>query len=272
MSLLNLERRDYFAIAVAMLFGLLGGIAGHILSWEVQIENSIRIATGLAILLGLFALYRNVPGKKGSYARNLEMIGIGTGFFLVSWIPHIGWHMGENAALLGLSEGFWTGLFHTWNAVSFLIIAYGMYLFYRATKSERDEDFVENGFLNLHLTAEDYQFLMFTGWTILLGAIVGQIVGFSPAFEWATTMIQVPFILAALYFIYRNNVWQGDIGRNLSLVGVGLLIIMIDYIFHIPWHLMDNPAWGISTGFWVGLFHLWITGGFLLIAYAFNEL
>lgn len=268
---LGFTKKDYAVITGVVIFGLLGGLVGHFLDLPVSIEDSTRFVTGLAILAGLYSLKNNIPGKKGSYARNLELLGLGTASFLISWLPHIGWHMSSNPTMLGLSVGFWTGLYHTWNAVSFLVIAYGLFLFYQSTRTERDEEFVSNGFLRLHLTARDYQFLMFTGWTILLGAVVGQVVGFSPVFEWVTTMVQTPFILASIYFISKNNVWEGQIGRSLNLVGIGLFMIMLNYIPHIPWHLMDNPAWGISTGFWVGLFHMWIAAGFILISYGFHE-
>lgn len=265
------KRKDYFVIAGAIVLSLAGGMAGHLLNWTVSVENYTRLITGFAIAVGLYSLARNIPGKKGSYARNLEMLGIGAASFLVSWLPHIGWHIADNPAWLGLSNGFWTGLFHSWNSLSFLIVAYGMFLFYKSTRIERKEDFVENGFMNLHLTGRDYQFLVFTGWTLLMGGIVGQIVGFSPAFEWATSIIQVPFVLAAIYFILKNQVWEGEIGRSLNLIGVGLLMIMIDYLPHIPWHLAGNPAWSMSTGFWVGIFHLWVAGGFFVMSYGFHE-
>ena len=271
MARLGFKRKDYLFISGAILLGVFGGIIGHLQRWPVTIENYTSILTSAAIALGLHSLFRNIQGKKGSYARNLEILGIGSASFLVSWMPHIVWHMADNPAWLNLKIGFWTGFFHTWNTISFLIIAYGMYLFYKSTGSEMKTSFSEDGFMNLHLIGRDYQFLMFTGWTVLLGGIVGQMVGFTSMFEWLTTVAQMPFIIAALYFILKNQVWEGEIGRALNLIGVGLIMIMVDYIPHIPWHIAGNPGMGFSTGFWVGLFHMWITGGFLMIAYGFHE-
>jgi hypothetical protein len=201
----------------------------------------------------------------------MEIVGIGTAFFLVSWLPHIGWHVEQRPEMLGLAKGFWTGFFHSWNAVSFLVITYGIYRFYRSVNEKKVED-VGLGPFNLHLKKRDYAFLGFSFSIALITGIIGQVVGFNDVFAATSTYIQLPFILAGLYYIYRLRDWGGKVGRNLQLIGLGLMMTMVNWIPHIPWHINGMPAMGVSQGFWLGLFHSWVIAGFLMISYAFNEL
>lgn len=265
-----MEREDYYVLGGAFVLAVLGGILGHVMGWTQATENTLRFFTAGAILLGLIGLYRNIPHLEGVFARNMEMIGIGTATFLISWLPHIGWHLEQRPEIFGLNPGFWAGLFHSWNAVSFLIISYGIYLFHRSL--HKDVGDFEKGFLNLHLGGKDYRFLLLTALVVVVGATAGQVTGFTEILAAATTYIQVPFILAGLYYVYELRTWGGDIGRNLQLIGAGLVLILLNWIPHIPWHMSGMPALGISQGFWLGLFHTWVIGGFLVISYALHKL
>lgn len=267
---LALKEDDYYFLGGVSVIVVLGAILGHVMGWTQATENILRFFTGAAILLGLVGLYRNVPQLDGVFARNMEMIGIGTATFLVSWLPHIGWHLQQRPSLFGLNTGFWAGLFHTWNAVSFLIISYGIYLFHKSLNTDVGD--FEKGFLNLHLRKKDYSFLILSALVVVLGAAVGQITGFTGMLAVSTTYIQVPFILAGLYYIYELRTWGGDIGRNLQLIGAGLVLILLNWIPHIPWHMSGMPAMGISQGFWLGFFHSWMIAGFLVISYALHKL
>lgn len=268
---LSFKKKDYYAFTASLLVILFGGLVGHVMGWTQPIEAALRFVTAGAILVGLLALRRNLPKLDGEYARNMEMIGIGTAFFLVSWLPHIGWHVEQRPTMLGLNQGFWAGFFHSWNAVSFLVITYGIYMFHRSV-SGRGTDFSMNGPLNLHLGRRDYGFLAAAFAVVLFSASVGQFTGFTEMLAAATTYIQLPFIIAGLYYIYRLRDWGGEVGRSLQLVGVGLMMIMVNWVPHIPWHINGMPSMGVSPGFWLGLFHSWVIAGFLMISYALNEI
>lgn len=267
---LALKEMDYYFLGGALLLVLIGAVLGHLMGWTQQTELILRFVTGGAIILGLVSLYRNLPHLEGVFARNMEMIGIGTAIFLISWLPHIGWHLQQRPSILGLNPGFWAGLFHSWNAVSFLIMSYGIYLFHKSLNKDMGE--FEKGFLNLHLDWKDYRFLVLAALVVVVGGVVGQITGFTEVLAATTTYIQIPFILAGLYYVYELRTWGGDIGRNLQLIGAGLVLILLNWLPHIPWHIAGMPALGISTGFWLGLFHAWVIAGFLVISYGFHEL
>lgn len=268
---LTFNGKDYYALAACLIIMFFGGMAGHVMGWTQSTESAIRFMTATSILLGLIALRRNLPALDGEYARNMEMVGIGTAYFLISWLPHIGWHVEQRPEILGLSRGFWTGIFHSWNAVSFLVITYGIYRFHKSINGDETGP-VSVGPLNLHMGRKDFFFLGLSLLIVLLTGLIGQIVGFNRLLSTASTYIQIPFILAGLYYVYRLRGWGGKIGRNLQLIGLGLMMIMINWIPHIPWHMNGMPVMGISQGFWLGFFHSWVIAGFLMISYAFNEL
>ncbi|AOV94311.1 hypothetical protein AQV86_00085 [Nanohaloarchaea archaeon SG9] len=267
---LALKENDYYVLGGAVLLVVLGGILGHLMGWTHSTENTLRFFTGGAILLGLVGLYRNIPHLEGVFARNMEIIGLGTATFLVSWLPHIGWHLQQRPDMLGFNTGFWAGLFHSWNAVSFLIISYGIYLFHKSLNTDVGD--FEKGFLNMHLKEKDYRFLLMAALVVVIGGATGQVTGFTEVLTLSTTYIQIPFILAGLYYVYELRTWGGEIGRNLQLIGVGLVLILLNWLPHIPWHIAGMPGIGISQGFWLGFFHSWVIAGFLVISYALHEL
>jgi len=128
---LHLKAEDYQVIAAGVLLGVFGGVIGHVYSVGIRAELYTRVAVSLAILVALYCIYQARTAWGGDLARYLEIIGAGLVLFMLTWIPHIEWHIQGSPVLFGLSSGFWLGFFHALTASTFLITAYGFYRFWQ---------------------------------------------------------------------------------------------------------------------------------------------
>ncbi len=74
---------------------------------------------------------------------------------------------------------------------------------------------------------------------------------------WTGRWIQVPSVIAGVVVIYlAQKMWSGDLGRALTLTGIGFAAIFISWTPHEIWHLQFSPGWfGISPGSWLGIYH-----------------
>lgn len=92
-------------------------------------------------------------------------------------------------------------------------------------------------------------------------------------YEWYTAIPLVPFSLITAYFLWRfQEVWGGEMGRYLSIIGIGTIISMLFIVAHVRWHVVGKgfaelPAWGVSVDFWLIFFHFGAATLFLLVAY-----
>lgn len=138
---LNMERKDLYLIAAAILVPLLAGLALMGIQSQMTIVMIILAATGLAglaIVAALVAIYKGRELYGGEIARNLELVGIGFFLFIVTYIPHTLWHvfglMNQNPlgpGWIGLTEAWWAGFFHVGAFMFFLIATYGFYRFWK---------------------------------------------------------------------------------------------------------------------------------------------
>lgn len=135
----NLEKRDYQVIAGAILLPLIAGFLTmgiESLMTIVLIIVAMTVAAGLAVFIGLYAIYKGRSLYGGEVARNLEIIALGFLLFMVSYIPHTLWHVMGFPDALGpdwsiFSSAWWTGFFHIGAIAFFLISTYGFYRFWR---------------------------------------------------------------------------------------------------------------------------------------------
>lgn len=138
---LHMKRNDYLLIVGAV------GIAA-VLGWLVRGISDIEtiamltivltIGAGIAVLGTLVAIYKGKKLYGGTIARNLEVIAIGLILFIVSYLPHVTWHvigLAQDNPLgptwLLLSKSWWTGFYHFGALMFFLISVYGFYLFWK---------------------------------------------------------------------------------------------------------------------------------------------
>ncbi|MFB6158945.1 MAG: hypothetical protein ABEJ95_04800 [Candidatus Nanohalobium sp.] len=137
---LNMKRNDYIAIAATLLVPLVAAIGLMGMSGNqalVMLTMGTTILAGIGVIAALVAIYKGREGYGGLVARNLEIIGIGLALFIVTYIPHVLWHifglMNRNPlgpGWIGLTKAWWAGFFHIGAIAFFLISSYGFYLFW----------------------------------------------------------------------------------------------------------------------------------------------
>lgn len=138
---MNMERNDLYVFAGAILLSLLAGLVAkgvQSVMMLAQITIWLTVAAGLTVVLALIAIYYGRKPYGGEVARNLEVIGFGLALFIVTYIPHVIWHvmgLAQNNPLgpgwAGFSTAWWAGFFHVGAIMFFLISSYGYYLFWR---------------------------------------------------------------------------------------------------------------------------------------------
>ncbi|MDY6778126.1 MAG: hypothetical protein SVU32_05645 [Candidatus Nanohaloarchaea archaeon] len=136
-----MERKDYLVIGGALLVSALVGFAARGIQ-SVQtiamVTLGLTVAAFITTLIALVAIYKARKPYGGKVARNLEVIGFGLALFIVTYLPHVVWHIfglqNNNPlgpAWLGLSKAWWAGFYHIGAFMFFLIASYGFYLFWK---------------------------------------------------------------------------------------------------------------------------------------------
>lgn len=129
---LHLSDREYGGMAVGfLLVVLLSYLSDVYIGDPGVIENYTRFVMSAVVLSAVFFIHRAVQSWAGEFARYLELIGAGLSLVLVTWVPHIGWHVSGQPPMLGVGPGFWLTFFHGLNLMGFIIVAYGFYLFWK---------------------------------------------------------------------------------------------------------------------------------------------
>lgn len=127
-----LRKNDYALLGGGALIVLLAAyIVPNFVQDPMNIEAYTRIIVGAIILYGIFAINSAIQSWAGELARYLQLIGIGLGILMLSWIPHIGWHLRGSPAWLGMGPAFWITLFHGMTVLAFLSASYGFHLFWK---------------------------------------------------------------------------------------------------------------------------------------------
>lgn len=83
----------------------------------------------------------------------------------------------------------------------------------------------------------------------------------------------IAVMLVPLFLASRH--WGGEIGRNLQIVAVGLLVFVVSILPHIEWHVEGAPYYlgpamlGLSPAWWVGFFHTLTVATWIVVIYGF---
>lgn len=129
-----LERKDWYVLGTGIALGLIGAVLAQLGYVGLEAEILLGFAMVIPILPALAFLYFTRKLWGGDVARYLDFIGVGLIITLVMFPIHLQWHMAELAAgsipAWGISPNFWYMFFHGMTAHSFVLIAYGFYLFW----------------------------------------------------------------------------------------------------------------------------------------------
>lgn len=128
---LNLKPADYLIIGAGIIISIIAGFIGDVFNVLMEVEAYTRFLVGGSIIVALVFIYKARAAWDGQLARYLEIIGAGLTILMLSWIPHIGWHLNGMNPMFGLSPSFWISFFHVLTAITFLIMGYGFYRFWK---------------------------------------------------------------------------------------------------------------------------------------------
>lgn len=135
---MNMTRKDTLLLGGSIAVSLVAGVAAagiQSVQTIAMITLGLTVLAGITVLYALFGIYRGRKPYGGEVARALEIIGIGFGLFIITYLPHVVWHIfGLQAGTpLGPSWNFspawWAGFFHIGAIMFFLMATYGFYRF-----------------------------------------------------------------------------------------------------------------------------------------------
>lgn len=132
---LKTTREDVILIIGLIGAAVLNGVVWSVMGFGGGAEQWFRFVEGAAVLTALYGIYRARGLWGGEVARSLEVTSLGILIYMISYIPHIGFHVSKNPVTLGLPDNAWIGFFHAISAVSFLVVGYGLYLFSESSKN-----------------------------------------------------------------------------------------------------------------------------------------
>lgn len=88
-------------------------------------------------------------------------------------------------------------------------------------------------------------------------------------------LIFLTILLLLVPVVRASQHWGGQIGRNLQIVGLGLLLFLVSIVPHIEWHVrgaprpVGPPMLGLSSAWWAGFFHVLTIASWTVIIYGF---
>lgn len=136
---MQLKTRDKQFIGLGVLLAAISGGLAYAGIIGLKAEMLLGYLPGLAAPAAAVFAWKARSLWGGDVARYLEIIIAGLLIQFVVYDIHLYWHFQEilSGALpvWGMSAVFWRAIFHGLSALSFILIAYGFYLFY--TEGER---------------------------------------------------------------------------------------------------------------------------------------
>ncbi|MFB6076835.1 MAG: hypothetical protein ABEK12_01745 [Candidatus Nanohaloarchaea archaeon] len=122
---LNLEQRDYYVVGGGILAWLGLSALAHLMNAPIQAEQLFSALAGVAGLASIYFVYRYLDNVGGEVGRYFALIAMGIIYYTLTLVPHVLNHIKRNQLLFAF---FFQHIMAFW---SFLMIAYGAYLFYR---------------------------------------------------------------------------------------------------------------------------------------------
>lgn len=129
---LHLERENYYVITGLLAVSLLSGFLIDLLQRNavISVHDATFYLPGPALLVGAIFIYLARDNYGGVMARNMEVVGTGLTILGVTWVAFAGFFAAGFPAW-GVTPAFWTVLLALLVTTSFLIVAYGFYLFWK---------------------------------------------------------------------------------------------------------------------------------------------
>ncbi len=132
---LNLKRNDYLVVAGLALAAVAAGMVSLSLGEGARVvEMVIDYAAMFIIVASLGVVYKARELWGGEVSRALELIGAGLAVYMLTYLPHINWHIGGGGALGPVPGSFLYGFFHALTLSTFVLAGYGFYTLWQSGK------------------------------------------------------------------------------------------------------------------------------------------
>ncbi len=132
---LNLERNDYLVMVGLAVAAVAAGLVSLSLGEQARItEMVIDYVALFVIVASLAVIYKARELWGGEVSRALELIGAGLAVYMITYLPHINWHIGGGGALGPIPETFLYGFFHALTLATFVLAGYGFYTLWQSGK------------------------------------------------------------------------------------------------------------------------------------------
>lgn len=138
---LHLEKKDYYIGAVFLTISVISGFLMDYLQGAalISVHDATFYLPGPVLLAGLVLVYLARDRYGGEVGRNLEIIGTGVGLLGLFWIAWAGYFAAGFPAW-GVTSAFWSTFISLGIVTTFLITAYGFYLFWKAGSESVEGD------------------------------------------------------------------------------------------------------------------------------------
>lgn len=134
-AVLDLEQKDVGVILGGILIVLLVAFGASAAGVSPLVELPIDILTALVTLAGVYFIYKTAGTYGGDIGRYLAVIGIGIGYYALTFIPHTQLHiMQMQAGITQIGPVNVMGIYmfqHVATIFVFTLAAYGFYLFWQ---------------------------------------------------------------------------------------------------------------------------------------------
>lgn len=128
---LNFERKDYALIAGSSVLVLLLGVVAQMMQVGPKVELPFDVLTAVTALAGVYFIYRAADVWGGEVGRYLSLIGLGLGYYALTFIPHVQLHVQGVKAIGPINILAVFAFQHVMTVFVFGLVSYGFYLFWK---------------------------------------------------------------------------------------------------------------------------------------------
>lgn len=126
--------KDWIIGAGGLLFVLVLSVLSHVFKFPVLVEILGDVLTAIFGLVAVYFIYKATDMLGGDVARYISIMGLGLAYYSLTLVPHVYGHL-AGVQMVGpvkaISLYFWQHVASIW---VFIMIAYGLYLFWKGGK------------------------------------------------------------------------------------------------------------------------------------------
>lgn len=135
MSYAGLEKKDLYVVFGLVFLLLAGSYVSSVLGLPIQVEVLMDVMGFLVIMGSLYYVYHGVGITGGTAARSMTLIGGVVGYYGLTILPHIYYHITHPSAIGPFKGAAVESFLHASTSMAFLVMAWGLYVFYRGGKN-----------------------------------------------------------------------------------------------------------------------------------------